>query len=116
MPKYVVLGCVKHNGAKLQAGDTLELTAKEAAPLLKLKAISKLQESPALGDKGNGTGAPDPAGKDGNAEATGKADAKPEPDKGGNTEATGKADPKPEPDKGGKGDQKPAPEKGGKKS
>lgn len=98
MPKYVVLGCVKHNGEKLQAGDTLELTAKEAAPLLKLKSISKLQEPSASGGEGNGTGAPDPAGKDGNAEATGKADAKPEPDKGG------------------KGDQKAATEKGGKKS
>lgn len=99
MPKYITLGYVKHNGAKFQPGETLELTAREAAPLLKLKAISKLQEPPASSGEDNGTEAQAPAGKGGNAGGT-----------------TGQADQKPEPDKGGKDDQKAAPEKGGKQS
>ncbi|TEB09147.1 hypothetical protein [Pelotomaculum propionicicum] len=42
MPEYVVLGHVKHNGEKYQAGEILELTEKEAALLLALKSVSKV--------------------------------------------------------------------------
>lgn len=43
MSEYVVLGYVKHNGEKYQAGEVLELTEKEAAPLLALKSVSKVE-------------------------------------------------------------------------
>ncbi len=102
MPKYVVLGYVKHNGEKLRAGDILELTAKEAAPLLKLKSISRLQEP----GEDKESGAPETGGKAGEGDVVSKAEAK--------TEA--KPETKPETDKGGKGDLKAAPDKGGKKS
>lgn len=103
MPKYVVLGYVKHNGEKHQAGDILELTAKEAAPLLKLKSISRLHEP----GEDKESGAPETGGRAREGDVASKAEAK--------TEAK-QEETKPETDKGGKGDQKAAPDKGGKKS
>lgn len=40
MPKYIVLGYVRNQGETKGPGQIIELSPKEAAPLLKLKTIS----------------------------------------------------------------------------
>lgn len=58
MPKYVVIGNVKHNGDKFQAGSFIEGTAKEMAPLVKMGTVKLVdsKKDKTNPDNGNGTG------------------------------------------------------------
>lgn len=57
MPEYMVLGYVKHNGEKCRAGEILEMTEKEAAPLLALKSVRKVEGKEKAQGNGSAAGA-----------------------------------------------------------
>lgn len=52
MPIYNVIESLRHNGERLESGDTVELTVKEAKPLLDGGVIAV----PAKQDKNTGKG------------------------------------------------------------
>ncbi len=66
MAQYPVLGYIKHNGDKYQAGDVIELNALEAKELIALGSISAKPLKAENKGKGDGkTGQPDLVNPDG---------------------------------------------------
>lgn len=68
MPDYMALRQVKHNGEKYAPGQVLELTEKEAASLLKMKSVSRVEAKAKGADAKGGSGGNDkkdpPGGQD----------------------------------------------------
>lgn len=56
MPDYVALRQVKHNGEKYTPGQVLTMTEKEAARLLKMKSVSKVEAKAKGADAKGGSG------------------------------------------------------------